>query len=107
MTVSNTPTDLNFVNFPSSLQLTSTNYLGWKTQIEAPLQGLDLYKFVDGSYLPLSKTITFGTVTSPDKNTKNGSSKTVCYLGLLLAIYPLQSSMWSLMLKCCLKHGKP
>ncbi|KAD1768276.1 hypothetical protein E3N88_42321 [Mikania micrantha] len=48
--IPNTPTSITLVNFPSSLKLTSSNYLSWKTQVEAILQGLDLYKFIDGSY---------------------------------------------------------
>ncbi|KAL4570881.1 hypothetical protein LXL04_026545 [Taraxacum kok-saghyz] len=52
--------NLTIVTFPSALKLTSTNYLGWKTQVEALLQGLDLYRFIDGTHLALEPT------TAPD-----------------------------------------
>ncbi|KAD0507635.1 hypothetical protein E3N88_44161 [Mikania micrantha] len=45
------PTTLTMVTFPSSLKLTSSNYLSWKTQIEVFLQGLDLFKYINGSLL--------------------------------------------------------
>ncbi|KAD4584199.1 hypothetical protein E3N88_21800 [Mikania micrantha] len=48
---------LTMVTFPSSLKLTPTNYLSWKTQIEAFLQGLDLFKFIDGSSLAPPLTV--------------------------------------------------
>ncbi|KAD7479737.1 hypothetical protein E3N88_02873 [Mikania micrantha] len=50
-TIPANPTSLTMVTFPSSLKLTSSNYLSWKTQIEAFLQGLDLFKFINGSLL--------------------------------------------------------
>ena len=52
--------NLTIVTFPSTLKLTSTNYLGWKTQVEALLQGLDLYRFIDGTHLAPEPT------TAPD-----------------------------------------
>ncbi|KAL4568542.1 hypothetical protein LXL04_024156 [Taraxacum kok-saghyz] len=52
--------NLTIVTFPSTLKLTSTNYLGWKTQVEALLQGLDLYRFMDGTHLAPEPT------TAPD-----------------------------------------
>ncbi|KAD6118756.1 hypothetical protein E3N88_10027 [Mikania micrantha] len=59
-----TPSPITMITFPSSLKLTSTNYLSWKTQIEAFLQGLDLYKFIDGSHLaPLPTKNADGTTT--------------------------------------------
>ncbi|KAD4586359.1 hypothetical protein E3N88_23960 [Mikania micrantha] len=60
ITTTNIPTNpstITMVNFPSSLKLTSTNYLSWKTQIEAFLQGLDLYKFIDGTHPPPLPTL--------------------------------------------------
>ncbi|KAD4585451.1 hypothetical protein E3N88_23052 [Mikania micrantha] len=48
---------LTIVHFPSSLKLISTNYLGWKTQVEAILHGLDLFKFIDGTHPPPPPTI--------------------------------------------------
>ncbi|KAJ0647385.1 putative transcription factor interactor and regulator CCHC(Zn) family [Helianthus annuus] len=59
-----TPT-VTMVNFPSSLKLTSTNYLSWKTQLDAILQGLDLYKFVDGSHLAPKPTVNTDGSTKP------------------------------------------
>ncbi|KAD3067509.1 hypothetical protein E3N88_35389 [Mikania micrantha] len=47
-----TTPSLTIVHFPSSLKLLSNNYLGWKTQVEAILHGLDLFKFIDGSHPP-------------------------------------------------------
>ncbi|KAD2805295.1 hypothetical protein E3N88_38672 [Mikania micrantha] len=57
----NTPS-LTMVHFPSSLKLSSSNYLGWKTQVEAILHGLDLHKFIDGSFPPPSP------ITEPSYN---------------------------------------
>lgn len=56
--------DITIVNFPATLKLTSTNYLGWKTQIEALLHGLDLYRYIDDTHpAPLPTTAADGTVT--------------------------------------------
>ncbi|KAL4571122.1 hypothetical protein LXL04_017873 [Taraxacum kok-saghyz] len=49
--------NITVVSFPSTLKLTATNYLGWKTQIEALLQGLDLYRFIDGTHLAPEPTV--------------------------------------------------
>ncbi|KAL4562651.1 hypothetical protein LXL04_026679 [Taraxacum kok-saghyz] len=54
---------ITLVQFPSSLKLTSTNYLSWKTQIKALLHGLDLFRFIDGTYPSPSPTITDGLST--------------------------------------------
>ncbi|KAL4560054.1 hypothetical protein LXL04_032202 [Taraxacum kok-saghyz] len=56
---------LTLVNFPSSLKLSSTNYMSWKTQIEALLYGLDLYKFINGTHLAPKPTVVDG-VPTPD-----------------------------------------
>ncbi|KAJ0798005.1 putative transcription factor interactor and regulator CCHC(Zn) family [Helianthus annuus] len=61
-----TPSTLTLVTFPSSLKLTSTNYLPWKAQVEAILQGLDLFKFIDGSYPCPAKPTTTGATTTPN-----------------------------------------
>lgn len=54
--------NITLVSFPATLKLTSTNYLGWKTQVEALLHGLDLYKFIDGTHLaPPSTTAADGS----------------------------------------------
>ncbi|KAL4554102.1 hypothetical protein LXL04_039780 [Taraxacum kok-saghyz] len=58
-----TTTSLTLVNFPSSLKLSSANYLSWKTQIEALLHVLDLYKFINGTHLPPKPTATNGVST--------------------------------------------
>ncbi|KAJ9556373.1 hypothetical protein OSB04_010987 [Centaurea solstitialis] len=55
--VNTTLKDITIVNFPATLKLTSTNYLAWKTQIEALLHGLDLYRYIDGTYPAPSPTI--------------------------------------------------
>lgn len=47
------------VSLNHTLKLTSTNYISWKTQIEATLIGYDLHKYVDGSFPTPSKLITF------------------------------------------------
>ncbi|KAK9050856.1 hypothetical protein SSX86_030173 [Deinandra increscens subsp. villosa] len=63
-TISLTSSSLTMVTFSSSLKLTTTNYLSWKTQIEALLQGLVLYKFIDGTHLaPLPTTDAAGKAT--------------------------------------------
>lgn len=67
LTVTYTLSNLTIVNFPSSLKLSLTNYLEWKTQIEALLHGLDLYKLINGSHPAPSPTITVGTSTTPKK----------------------------------------
>ncbi|KAK9049688.1 hypothetical protein SSX86_031342 [Deinandra increscens subsp. villosa] len=60
--------DLTIVTLPGTLKLTSSNYLAWKTQIEALLYGLDLYKFIDGSHpAPQPIKATDGSST-PDPN---------------------------------------
>ncbi|KAK1408451.1 hypothetical protein QVD17_40235 [Tagetes erecta] len=56
---------LTLVNFPPSLKLNATNYLGWKTQIEALLHGLDLYKYIDGSYPSPKPTVNAEGVATP------------------------------------------
>lgn len=63
--------NLTIINFPSTLKLTSTNYLGWKTQIEALLHGLDLYKFIDGTHPPPSPLIAPDGTISPHADYSN------------------------------------
>lgn len=46
------------------LKLTPTNYISWKTQLEATLLGHDLHKFIDGSHPAPSKTITQNNTTT-------------------------------------------
>lgn len=58
----NTPS-LTLVQFPTSLKLSSTNYLSWKTQIEALLHGLDLYKYIDGTHPSPQPTVIVGIST--------------------------------------------
>ena len=58
-----TTPSLTVVQFPPSLKLLSTNYMSWKTQIEALLHGLDLYKFIDGTNPPLKPTVAAGVST--------------------------------------------
>lgn len=47
-----TKDELTIFNFLSTLKLKSTNYLGWKTQIEALLHSLDIFQFIDESCFP-------------------------------------------------------
>lgn len=56
---------LTVVQFPPSLKLLSTNYMSWKTQIEALLYGLDLYKFIDGSNPSPKPTVAENGTTTP------------------------------------------
>ncbi|KAD6119783.1 hypothetical protein E3N88_11054 [Mikania micrantha] len=63
--------DLTIATFPTSLKLTSTNYLGWKTQIEALLHGLDLYKYIDGSLPPPPPTVAVDGSSTPHKDYNN------------------------------------
>ncbi|KAL4579429.1 hypothetical protein LXL04_015577 [Taraxacum kok-saghyz] len=58
-----TTSSLTLVNFPFSLKLLSTNYISWKTQTEALLYGLDLYKFIDGTNPAPTPTVTNGVST--------------------------------------------
>ncbi|KAL6315643.1 hypothetical protein AAG906_003747 [Vitis piasezkii] len=44
---------LTMITIHNSIKLTPTNYLSWKTQIEAILIGYDLQKFIDGSHMLL------------------------------------------------------
>ncbi|KAL4578781.1 hypothetical protein LXL04_014912 [Taraxacum kok-saghyz] len=83
--------DLTVVNFPSTLKLTSTNYLGWKTQIEALLHGLDLYRFIDGTHPPPTPTIAEDGTSTPTPTTLIGSGKISFFSVLLLAAFPLKS----------------
>ena len=46
------------------LKLTPTNYISWKTQLEATLLGHDLHKFIDGSHPAPFKTITQNNTTN-------------------------------------------
>ncbi|KAJ9548879.1 hypothetical protein OSB04_021422 [Centaurea solstitialis] len=54
------------VNVHSVQKLTPTTYLTWKSQIEALLRGYDLFRFVDGSHPPPSKTVTKADKTEPN-----------------------------------------
>ncbi|KAI4297577.1 hypothetical protein L6164_037462 [Bauhinia variegata] len=46
------------VHFTNVLKLNPSNYIAWKTQIQATLIGYDLFKFIDGSHLaPASMVI--------------------------------------------------
>lgn len=59
-----TKDNLTIIKFCCTLKLTSTNYLGWKTQIEALLHGLNLYQYIDGTLLPPTlATNVDGTIT--------------------------------------------
>ncbi|KAD6794727.1 hypothetical protein E3N88_05623 [Mikania micrantha] len=60
--------DLTVVVLPPTLKLTSSNYLAWKTQVEALLYGLDLYKFIDGSFPAPSPVIAADGSHSPHPN---------------------------------------
>ncbi|KAD4584315.1 hypothetical protein E3N88_21916 [Mikania micrantha] len=64
----NTINNLTMVSFPTTLKLTSTNYLGWKTQIEALLHGLNLYRFIDGTCPAPTPTTAADGSTTPHKD---------------------------------------
>ena len=57
---------LTLITIHNSIKLTSTNYLSWKTQIEAILIGYDLHKFIDGSQPSPPATITANNAASPN-----------------------------------------
>ncbi|KAD5961448.1 hypothetical protein E3N88_12921 [Mikania micrantha] len=63
--LTNNAATITMVSFPFSLKLTSTNYLSWTTQIEVILQGLDLYRFIDGSYPAPPPTVNPNGTTAP------------------------------------------
>ncbi|KAL6315549.1 hypothetical protein AAG906_000852 [Vitis piasezkii] len=52
------------ITIHNSIKLTPTNYLSWKTQMEAILIGYDLQKFIDGSHPAPPTTITTNNVVS-------------------------------------------
>ncbi|KAI3826502.1 hypothetical protein L1987_00550 [Smallanthus sonchifolius] len=68
LTINTTLNNLTIVSFPASLKLTSTNYLGWRTQVEALLHGLDLYKFIDGTHPPPPPTTAANGIVTPHKD---------------------------------------
>ncbi|RVW13786.1 Retrovirus-related Pol polyprotein from transposon RE1 [Vitis vinifera] len=53
---------LTMITIHNSIKLTPTNYLSWKTQMEAILIGYDLQKFIDGSHHVPPTTITTNNV---------------------------------------------
>ncbi|RVW35995.1 Retrovirus-related Pol polyprotein from transposon RE1 [Vitis vinifera] len=55
---------LTMITIHNSIKLTPTNYLSWKTQMEAIFIGYDLQKFIDGSHLAPPTTITTNNVVS-------------------------------------------
>ena len=57
---------LTMVTIHNSIKLTSTNYLSWKTQMEAILIGYDLQKFIDGSHPPPPPSITSNDAVTPN-----------------------------------------
>ncbi|KFK22489.1 hypothetical protein AALP_AAs62859U000100, partial [Arabis alpina] len=62
-TVDTTSSLLN-INMSNITKLTSLNYLTWKLQIHALLDGYDLAGHVDGSSTPPSATLTTNNITS-------------------------------------------
>ena len=60
--------DLTIITLPPTLKLTSSNYLAWKTQIEALLYGLDLFKYIDGSHRALKPTTNTDGTEIPHKD---------------------------------------
>ncbi|KAI3503106.1 hypothetical protein L1887_31542 [Cichorium endivia] len=67
-TLSITTPSLTLVQFPSSLKLLSTNYMSLKTQIKALLYGLNLYKFIDGTYPAPQPTVSADGTSTPYKD---------------------------------------
>ncbi|KAE8671053.1 filamin A-interacting protein 1-like [Hibiscus syriacus] len=55
---------LTMITLHNTIKLTPTNYLSWKTQVEAILIGYDLQKFIDGSYPAPPPTTTTNNVIS-------------------------------------------
>ncbi|RVW60364.1 Retrovirus-related Pol polyprotein from transposon RE1 [Vitis vinifera] len=55
---------LTMITIHNSIKLTPTNYLSWKTQMEAIFIGYDLQKFIDGSHSAPPTTITTNNVVS-------------------------------------------
>ncbi|RVW92224.1 Retrovirus-related Pol polyprotein from transposon RE2 [Vitis vinifera] len=55
---------LTMITIHNSIKLTPTNYLSWKTQMEAIFIDYDLQKFIDGSHLAPPTTITTNNVVS-------------------------------------------
>lgn len=49
---------LTILYLHNTIKLNSTNYIAWKTQMQAQLLGYDLYKFVDGTFPSPPNTIT-------------------------------------------------
>lgn len=61
-------TPYTLIQIPHAIKLTSTNYVAWKTQIQATLLGYDLWKFVDGTNPSPPASITHAdgtTITNP------------------------------------------
>lgn len=98
--ITNTLESLTIVNFPATLKLTSTNYLGWKTQIEALLHGLDLYRFIDGTHpAPSPTTAANGSIT-PHKDYQQWFRQDRLLFGALVGslspqIVPLVTNVFS------------
>lgn len=49
--------NLAVIAFPTTLKLNSSNFLVRKTQVQALVYGLDLFKFLDGSHPKSSPTV--------------------------------------------------
>ena len=51
----------------NTIKLTPTNYIAWKTQLQATLLGYDLWKYIDGSFPspPTSITTDGVSVSNP------------------------------------------
>ena len=46
-----------FIPLTNVVSLTSSNYINWECQVKSILNGLDLFKFVDGTHVVPSPTI--------------------------------------------------
>ncbi|CAH1445192.1 unnamed protein product [Lactuca virosa] len=73
-----TTPSITLVQFPSSLKLLSTNYMSWKTQIEALLYGLDLYKLLMALTMCLNLLSLPMALLLLTKITQPGSAKIAC-----------------------------
>src|SRR4051812_29564157 len=62
------------ITLMSVTKLLPTNYLNWKLQVEALLDGYDLLKYPDGSFPAPTKSIT--TTTTPLVTTPNPAYQT-------------------------------
>ncbi|KAL8120670.1 hypothetical protein AgCh_017739 [Apium graveolens] len=84
------------------IKLTSTNYISWKTQLEAKLLGYDLYKFIDGSFPAPPKTVTSDQTSSPNPTYTTWFRQDKLIIGAL--VRTLSPSLVPLISQCHTTH---